>query len=53
MSEKERQTTDSDQGGEGTNSFNGKSYDAMTKSIGENPIGNTVGGEKPLDDGTK
>jgi hypothetical protein len=53
MSEKERQTTDSDQGGEGTNSFNGKSYDALTKSIGENPIGNTTGGEPALDKGTK
>jgi hypothetical protein len=53
MSEKERQTTDSDQGGEGTNSFHNKSYEALTKDIGLNPIGNTTGGEKPLDDGTK
>jgi hypothetical protein len=49
----DKQSTDSKQGGEGTNSFNGKGYDALTKDIGLNPIGNTTGGEKPIDEGTK
>jgi hypothetical protein len=49
----EKQTTDSDQGGEGTNSFHNKGYDALTKDIGLNPIGNTTGGEPETDKGTK
>lgn len=31
---KRNQSTDSAQGGEGTNSFNGKSYSPLTKDIG-------------------
>jgi hypothetical protein len=50
--EKARQHSDSKQGGEGTNSFHNKSYDPMTKSIGQ-PPGNTTGGEKKIDEGTK
>lgn len=49
---KERQSTDSKQGGEGTNSLNGKSYDPMLKNIGT-PPGNT---QAPMPDqnvGTK
>lgn len=42
---KERQSTDSKQGGEGTNSFDGKSYDPMTVSVGQPPL-NTTGGDK-------
>ena len=42
---KQRQTTDSKQGGEGTNSFHGKSYDPMTVAIGQPPA-NTTGGDK-------
>ena len=50
---KERQSTDSKQGGEGTNTFDGKSYDPMLKSVGEPPL-NTTGGEKGrLKEGTK
>ena len=51
--EKARQHTDAKQGGEGTNSFHNKSYDAMTVAIGENPIGNTTGGEKDSKEHTK
>jgi hypothetical protein len=32
---KNRQSTDADQGGEGTNSFHNKGYDALTKSIND------------------
>ncbi len=47
MSDKfERQTTDSEQGGEGTNSFHQKSYDALTTPF---PQGNTARPE-PADD---
>jgi hypothetical protein len=49
---KARQTTDAKQGGEGTNSFNGKSYDPMTKNIGT-PPGNTKAPMPPKDEGTK
>lgn len=57
MSLKERQQTDSKQGGEGTTSFHGKSYDPMLKSINE---GRGVDAERskdknlpPIDEGTK
>lgn len=33
--ENSKQTTDAAQGGEGTQSFHGKSYDALTKSMNE------------------
>ena len=46
-----KQHTDSKQGGEGTNSFNGKSYDPMLKDIGE--VENTVAEVPPIDEGTK
>lgn len=36
----EKQTSDSAQGGEGTNSFHNKSYSPLTKNIGT-PPGNT------------
>ena len=49
---KTRQSTDSKQGGEGTNSFHNKSYDAMTKSIGT-PPGNTQAPLPPKETGTK
>ncbi len=48
---KERQTTDSKQGGEGTNSFDGKGYDAMLKDISN--VENTEDAGKPLDEHTK
>jgi hypothetical protein len=40
MSEKERQTSDSKQGGEGTRSLHRKGWSALTKNIGT-PPGNT------------
>lgn len=49
---KERQTSDSKQGGEGTRSLHQKGWDAMTKNIGT-PPGNTQDPGKPKDDGTK
>ena len=49
---KERQTSDSKQGGEGTNSFHNKSYDALTKNIGT-PPGNTQAPEPDNKTGTK
>ena len=49
---KARQTTDAKQGGEGTNSFDGKSYEAMTKNIGT-PPGNTAAPMPNKDEGTK
>jgi hypothetical protein len=52
MSEKERQSTDSKQGGEGTNSFHNKGYEALTVNIGKK-LGQ---GEAPVpakDTGTK
>ena len=49
---KQRQHTDSKQGGEGTNSFHNKSYDAMTKNIGT-PPGNTQAPVPAKDVGTK
>ena len=53
MSEiKERQSSDSAQGGEGTNSFDGKSYEAMTKNIGT-PPGNTQAPVPAKDEGTR
>lgn len=48
----ERQTTDSKQGGEGTNSFHNKGYDPMLKNIGT-PPGNTQAPEPPAETGTK
>jgi hypothetical protein len=48
---KNRQSTDSDQGGEGTNSLNGKSYDFLSKDISN--VENTEDGGKPLDDHTR
>jgi hypothetical protein len=41
---KERQHTDSKQGGEGTNSLHGKSYDFLSKDISN--VENTTGGDK-------
>ncbi len=52
MGSKENQSTDNDQGGEGTNSFHNKSYDALTKNIGT-PPGNTEAPVPPKDVGTK
>jgi len=49
---KERQTTDSDQGGEGTRSLHQKGWDPMTKNIGT-PPGNTAAPVPPKDVGTK
>lgn len=49
---KERQSTDSKQGGEGTNSFHNKSFDPLTKSIGT-PPGNTQAPVPAQDVGTK
>lgn len=49
---KQRQSTDSAQGGEGTVSLNGKSYDPMLKNIGT-PPGNTKATEPELKEGTK
>jgi hypothetical protein len=48
---KERQSTDSDQGGEGTNSLHNKGWDAMTKDISN--VENTEDKGKPLDDHTR
>ncbi len=48
---KTRQTSDSAQGGEGTNSLNGKGYEALTKNI--DPIENTVAEVPAKDKGTK
>ena len=48
---KERQSTDSKQGGEGTNSLHNKGWEALTKNI--DSIENTVDGGKELNDGTK
>lgn len=50
--EKARQSTDAKQGGEGTNSFNGKSYEAMTVSIGPK-VGQGTAPKPPVDVGTK
>lgn len=52
MSMKERQTTDSKQGGEGTNSFHQKGYEPLLKNIGT-PPGNTEAPMPPKDSGTK
>lgn len=41
---KERQSSDSKQGGEGTRSLHRKGWDFMSKNIGK--PGNTTGGEK-------
>ena len=46
------QNPDSRQGGEGTNSFHGKSYDALLKNIGT-PPGNTAAEMPAKDVGTK
>jgi len=48
---KERQSSDSKQGGEGTNSLHNKGWDAMTKNI--DAVENTVAETPPIDDGTK
>lgn len=48
---KDRQSTDSKQGGEGTNSLNGKSWDFMGKNI--DAVENTVAETPPKDQGTK
>lgn len=48
---KERQSTDSKQGGEGTNSLDGKSYDFLGKDIGA--VENTVAEVPAKDQGTK
>lgn len=52
MSMKERQTTDSKQGGEGTNSLHQKGWDPLLKNIGT-PPGNTQAPMPPKDTGTK
>lgn len=52
MSMKERQTTDSKQGAEGTRSLHRKGWDPMLKNIGT-PPGNTQAPEPPNDTGTK
>jgi hypothetical protein len=49
---KANQCTDAKQGGEGTNSFDGKSYDAMTVSVGEK-VGQGNAPMPPKDVGTK
>jgi len=49
---KENQTTDSKQGGEGTNSLHNKGWDPMTKNIGT-PPGNTQAPEPVDETGTK
>ena len=41
---KERQSTDSKQGGEGTNSLHNKGYDFLSKNIDN--VENTTGGDK-------
>lgn len=48
---KSRQTTDSKQGGEGTNSLHNKGWDAMYKNIDN--VQNTQDKGKPLDDHRK
>jgi len=48
---KERQSTDSKQGGEGTNSLHNKGWEALTKDI--DPIENTVAELPAKDTGTK
>jgi hypothetical protein len=48
---KSRQSSDNAQGGEGTNSLNGKSYEALTKDIGK--VENTVAEVPAKDVGTK
>lgn len=52
MGMKERQSSDNDQGGEGTRSLHNKGWDAMTKNIGT-PPGNTQAPVPAKDDGTK
>jgi hypothetical protein len=47
---KERQTTDSDQGGEGTRSFDQNSYSPLTREF---PPGNTAEPLPPKEKGTK
>jgi hypothetical protein len=49
---KERQTSDSKQGAEGTKSLHNKGWDALTKNIGT-PPGNTQAPTPPSDEGTK
>ena len=49
---KARQSSDSAQGGEGTNSLHNKGWDAMTKNIGT-PPGNTQAPVPAKDEGTK
>ena len=49
---KEKQQSDSAQGGEGTNSLHNKSWDAMTKNIGTPPA-NTAAEVPAKDVGTK
>ena len=49
---KQRQHTDSKQGGEGTTSFHNKSYDPLLKNIGT-PPGNTQAPVPAKDEGTK
>jgi hypothetical protein len=49
---KERQSSDSAQGGEGTVSLHNKGYDPMLKNIGT-PPGNTEAPEPADDTGTK
>ena len=48
---KERQSSDSSQGGEGTNSLHNKGYDALTKDIGS--VANTQASVPAKDEGTK
>jgi len=48
---KERQTSDSSQGAEGTVSLHNKGYDAELKDISN--VENTQDGGKPLDDHTR
>lgn len=52
MSMKERQMTDSKQGGEGTRSLHRKGWEALLKNIGT-PPGNTQAPTPPKDVGTK
>lgn len=49
---KERQSSDSKQGGEGTNSLHNKGWDPMLKNIGT-PPGNTQAPVPAKDVGTK
>jgi hypothetical protein len=48
---KERQSTDSKQGGEGTQSLDRKSYEPLYKDLGE--VENTVGEVPALEQGTR